>query len=507
MTGRRGELLGARYAAVTVSVLALVTIIAFETMAVSTAMPKVTQDLGAGAAYGLAFSLMFTGQLLGIALAGALAALRGPVLTLWSGATLFAIGSCVAGLAMDFAVLLLGRLVAGIGAGLALVAIYVVIGAAYPIAVRPRVFAWVASAWVLPSIIGPLVAAAMTQAWGWRSVFLIIAPLTALASLGITRAGRLLATGPGPQYRDDVGSDAAAPTLSLQRVTGYGLLMTVGAALFQAGTSLPGLPYAALVGAPVAGLALLAWAVPPLMPPGTLRMRRGQPSVMMARFLLMASFNGTVAFAPLMLFTHMDLDLLTTGILLTLASLGWSVGSFVQSRPALANRGPDLIWTGTILLVVTTGWFLVGDLLGAGTWWLGACLALIGLAMGLAVTATSVLALELAPRGGHAAASASVQVADVLGSVIGIAVATAAYAVATTTTLAEELTFPLVWAITTVLAALCLPTARRTAPDPDRAADPAAGRAAGQAPTVSAAAAGTEPAHPGAPRKRPARRR
>ena len=135
---KRQELLGARYAAVTVSVLALVTIIAFETMAVSTAMPKVTQDLGAGAAYGLAFSLMFTGQLLGIALAGALAALRGPVLTLWSGATLFAIGSCVAGLAMDFAVLLLGRLVAGIGAGLALVAIYVVIGAAYQMCIRDR---------------------------------------------------------------------------------------------------------------------------------------------------------------------------------------------------------------------------------------------------------------------------------------------------------------------------------------------------------------------------------
>jgi MFS family permease len=486
--------MGGRYAAVTASVLSLVTIIAFETMAVSTAMPRVTQDLGAGTAYGLAFSLMFTGQLLGIALAGALAALRGPVATLWAGATLFALGSLTAGLATGFSVLLAGRLVAGVGAGLCLVAIYVMIGAAYPRRLRPTVFAWVASAWVLPSIVGPLVAAAITQVWGWRAVFLIIVPLTGVASVGISRAGRLLAAGEGPEYRPDVaeGGASAAPTLPLRTATGYGVVMTIGATLFQAGVALPGLRSGVVAAAALLGLALLAWSVPPLLPPGTLRMRRGQPSVMLARFLLMAAFNATVAFVPLMLVEQDRLDLVATGVLLTLASLGWALGSFVQSRPALADRGAELIQRGTLLLVLATTAFLAGDVLNVPTWGLGLVLTALGCAMGIAVTSTSVLALELARRGGHAAASASLQVADVLGSVIGIAAATGAYTLGTSGGVGAATTFALVWALAVTLAALCLPAAYRIRE----------GRS--WPPAASAAAAGTAPPDPASARTPPA---
>lgn len=462
MNPRGGALLDRRYAAGTVSILALVTVIAFETLAVSTTMPQVATELGMGGAYGLAFSLMFTGQLLGIALAGALAARLGPVVTLWAGAALFAAGSLVAGLAGAFTVLLAGRLLAGVGAGLALVAIYVVIGAAYPLALRPTVFAWVASAWVLPSIVGPLIAAALTQALGWRSVFLLIVPLTAAGSAGVGRAGRLLATGPGPQYREDLGAEPTPPP-SLRRVTGYGVALAAGAAAFQAGTSLVDGPRGALVALTVLGLGLIGWAAPALLPAGTLRMRRGQPSVMVSRFLLMASFNGTVAFAPLMLVEHVGLGLMTTGALLTLASLGWTIGSFAQSRPSQAGRGPQLIHHGTVLLVVATGGFLVGDALAWPPAVLGFWLLLVGLAMGLAVTATSVLALELAPRGGHAAASSSLQVADVLGSVIGIAVAGAAYASWRALAVDPTVLFLVVWAVTTTLAAVGLPAAARTA--------------------------------------------
>ena len=57
---------------VTISLVALVTIIAFEAMAISTAMPIIARDLDAVRSYGLAFSAMLTTQLLGIVLAGRL---------------------------------------------------------------------------------------------------------------------------------------------------------------------------------------------------------------------------------------------------------------------------------------------------------------------------------------------------------------------------------------------------------------------------------------------------
>ena len=62
--------LGRTYLEVTLAVLALVTIVAFEAMAVSTAMPEVAVELDAVRSYGLAFSVMLTTQLLGIVLAG-----------------------------------------------------------------------------------------------------------------------------------------------------------------------------------------------------------------------------------------------------------------------------------------------------------------------------------------------------------------------------------------------------------------------------------------------------
>src|SRR5665647_153364 len=70
--GQRGPMSSA-YRWLTVALLALVTIIAFEAMAISTAMPSVAKDLDAVRSYGLAFSLLLTAELLGIAVEMAIA--------------------------------------------------------------------------------------------------------------------------------------------------------------------------------------------------------------------------------------------------------------------------------------------------------------------------------------------------------------------------------------------------------------------------------------------------
>ena len=65
--------LSPRYRVVTAGLLALVTLVAFEALAVSTAMPVVARELGGVRSYGLAFSLFLTMQLLGTVLVVALA--------------------------------------------------------------------------------------------------------------------------------------------------------------------------------------------------------------------------------------------------------------------------------------------------------------------------------------------------------------------------------------------------------------------------------------------------
>src|SRR6476620_611325 len=87
--------LGRTYLEVTLAVLALVTIVGFEAMAVSTAMPAVARDLDAVRSYGFAFSVMLTAQLLGIVLAGVWSDRSGPMAGTVVGQALLAGGSAL----------------------------------------------------------------------------------------------------------------------------------------------------------------------------------------------------------------------------------------------------------------------------------------------------------------------------------------------------------------------------------------------------------------------------
>jgi MFS family permease len=132
----------------------LATMIAFEAMAVTTAMPRAADELGAVGSYGLAFSSMMTAMLLGNVLAGRWADRVGPLPGLYAGQVLFAAGSILAALAPTWPVLLGARVVAGLGAGFVVVTEFVAVGRVYPAHVRPRVFTWLSAAWVVPSIVG-----------------------------------------------------------------------------------------------------------------------------------------------------------------------------------------------------------------------------------------------------------------------------------------------------------------------------------------------------------------
>ena len=142
------------YRLVTVALVLLTTMVAFENMAVTTAMPQAAAELDAAGSYGLAFSSMMTAMLLGIVLAGSWGDASGPLPPLYAGQLLFAAGSAACALAPSFPALLGARVVTGLGGGLVTVAEFVAIGRVYPAGLRPRVFTWISAAWVLPSLVG-----------------------------------------------------------------------------------------------------------------------------------------------------------------------------------------------------------------------------------------------------------------------------------------------------------------------------------------------------------------
>ncbi|MFF0135929.1 MFS transporter [Streptomyces sp. NPDC005227] len=190
--------LGRAYRALSIGIVSVVLVIAFEATAVGTAMPVAARDLDGVALYAFAFSGYFTTSLFGMVLAGQWSDRDGPLASLTVGIGAFAAGLLLSGTAGGMWVFVLGRAVQGLGGGLVIVALYVVVGRAYPERLRPAIMAAFAAAWVVPSVVGPLAAGAVTEHLGWRWVFLGI---PALVGMPLTVAL--------PQIRQRAGGPAA----------------------------------------------------------------------------------------------------------------------------------------------------------------------------------------------------------------------------------------------------------------------------------------------------------
>ena len=172
-----------QHRAITLGLLALVTMFAFEAVAVSLAMPSVARELDGETLYPIAVVGLLTAAIVGMVVGGIWSDARGASLPILVGGIGFAAGLLVSGFAGSMEVFVGGRLLQGLGCGAALTAMYVAVGDAYPAHLRTRVFSLFATAWVVPSIAGPFVAGALVDLFGWRSVFLVVAGFAVLSTL------------------------------------------------------------------------------------------------------------------------------------------------------------------------------------------------------------------------------------------------------------------------------------------------------------------------------------
>ena len=138
-------------------------------------------ELGGLELYGWVFSAFFLGSLIGIVVVGGAIDRGGLAVPFAAGLGLFAIGLLIGGLAPSMPMLVGARFIQGLGAGAIQPIAYVAIGRTLPDSLRPRMFATLSTAWILPGVIGPAIAGAVGESIGWRFVFLGLLPLIAVA--------------------------------------------------------------------------------------------------------------------------------------------------------------------------------------------------------------------------------------------------------------------------------------------------------------------------------------
>lgn len=396
------SVLSGRYRSPTIGMLLAVTLVAFEAIAVATAMPRAVASLHGLAYYGWPFTAFLVANVVGIVAGGEASDREGPRRPLLGGLAVFTAGLFVAGLAPDMWLFVTGRAVQGLGGGLIVVALYVVVGEVYEERLRPRIFAVISAAWVLPSLIGPVVSGALTQHASWRLVFLIIPPFAVLGLALIYPTTRRLPVHPPSSAR-----------LTRWRLA---VLAAVGVAAMQyAGQELRWwslLPLAA-------GAALLVPALRRLLPAGTARLRRGLPAIVAFRGMVAGSFFAVDSYVPLTL-THLHgYGATEAGLPLMLGSLGWSGASWWQGRNPRTPRH-RLIGVGFVLVAVAA-WAMVGLAVPHGPGWLAYPAWLVGGAgMGLVMPSVNVLLLEFSPAAERGKNSSALQICDVISSAIGV---------------------------------------------------------------------------------------
>jgi MFS family permease len=417
MGGDRGNGLWApRTRALTLGLILTITFVASEALAVVTVMPVVARDLGGLRLYGWVFSGFMLGAVIGIVLAGREADRRGPAIPFVAGVVLFGSGLAIAGLAPSMGVLVAGRVVQGMGAGAVPSVAYATIGRCFPGPLQARMMAVLSTAWVAPGLIGPAISAEVAHLFGWRWVFLGLLPVVAVA--GAIAVPALIRLGPpgATQTQEHRPVDA--------------IRTAAGATIFLAGLSLVTSTPLASVALILAGAGVGLPALRRLVPAGTLTARSGLPATILLRGLLTFTFFGADAYVTLTITAVRHRSPVVAGVAVTGATLAWTAGAWMQARLSESWEGRRLVRLGLVIVLAGIGGMVlvlqpaVPVAVGLAAW------TVAGLGMGLGYAPISLMMLRMAPPGREGRASASLNLADVLGTAIGIGVGGAAVAVA-----------------------------------------------------------------------------
>jgi EmrB/QacA subfamily drug resistance transporter len=329
---------------------------------------------------------------------------------------IFMAASGLCAIAPNFGLLLVARVLQGLGGGGLMTLAQALLGENVPPRQRGSYQGYLSANIVAGSTIGPVAGGFITQAWGWHAVFLAYLPLGLIAILLVLRLPR------GTTGSRSGGFDM----LGMVMLTGFivPLLLTVSQLQRLHAAALPQL--VALLALTAAGLAVLIWqqrrARSPLLALPLLRIPAFWRSDIMAA-CSGASLTAMMTFLPIYLQVVTGASTAESGLLLIPLTGAVSFGSVVTGW-LISRTGRTAIFP-TVGLVITAV-----SLVGLAIWapslsrgelaWL---LALGSLSQGSSMITAQITVQTVVGVHQLGAAAASVQLSRSLGSAFGAAAA------------------------------------------------------------------------------------
>ena len=178
----------------TLANLTIVALVAFDGLAIVAALPSIAGDLGRIGLLPWVITAYLATSAVAIIIAGPVIDAVGVRRTFRVTGVWFLLSSAAAAVAPTMPLLIVARVVQGVGGGLVFAVVLGAIGLAYPHQLRPRAYAANSMVWGVMGFGGPALAGTLLAFGSWRFIFGIQLPLTTLAlvlgwsSLPSTRA-------------------------------------------------------------------------------------------------------------------------------------------------------------------------------------------------------------------------------------------------------------------------------------------------------------------------------
>ena len=359
-----------------------------ESTVVSTAMPTIIGELRGLPVYSWVFSAYLLAATVTMPIYGRLADLYGRRRILLIAISLFVVGAGACAAARTMTQLIGARVLQGLGAGGLMPVALVVAGDLFSLRERARIQGLFSGVWGVASLVGPLLGAALTLTFGWRSIFAINLPLGVLAfALVATQMIETRARRPDPV--DVVGALLLAGGITALLLS---VLQKAGGAALPAGGRL------ALLAGGVFLLALFgreqARREHPLIPPDLFRHARTvAPYVSGA--LMGTTIFGVDTFVPLFVQGARGGTAMAAGAVVTPVVLMWALSAAVAARAVVAFGFRRTALMGGVLILLGCGGLIACALVHAPVGAITATCALIGAGLG-PTSMSQVLAIQQA---------------------------------------------------------------------------------------------------------------
>lgn len=311
---------------IVIALMSVIAIASYNNLSASAALPDIGDDLGDIDLLPFVITLELLTSAVAVLAAGPVVDSLGARRVFRVAALGFLVTSLLVAAAPTMPLLLAARAVQGVFAGAIMTVAVASIGLAIPEALRPKAFALTSSVWGVMGVAGPAIAAVFVATVGWRAIFVVNVPVTAVALV--------LGWHAMPDRRPDAGR---------QRVDRVGL--TLIAAITTATLALasyePAVVVVALAVLVVSGPLYVRWTT--RIPDPVVRLAHlvedRYRTVHLTSMAVLAGGVGANSLLPVYLRTvrRQSAGMAAFGVLFL--TVGWSVSAYVSSRLQERWRG------------------------------------------------------------------------------------------------------------------------------------------------------------------------